>query len=195
MGWTAAASLIAGAAAALAGLWLIVVGVAAVWLRLGLWAAHRAWVVVPERAARTALDEGWRRPDWRAEEFVTGELAALIDGRSWVARRAIRLVRDRATDPGARSVALERLAQAAAAARRESAARRARWARTVLAPSAVAVLAGGVALVGLSESTPGPVIAHPWRTALSLVAAAGTAAVLASAAHQASWSKTRGGSG
>ena len=195
VGWTGAASLIVAVGAGLAGLWLIVVGIAGAWLRVGLWAAHRTLVVVPERAAATALDEGWRLPGWRGEELVADALAALVDGRSWVARRAIRLVRARHTDPGARSVALERLAQAAAAAQREAAARRTRWARTVLAPSGVAVLTGGLALVGFSESTPGPVIAHPWRSAVSLVAAAGTAAAMASAAQQASWRKTRGGSG
>lgn len=195
VGWTAGASAVVAVAAALAGLWLIVIGVAGAWLRMVLWAGHHALVVVPEQAAGAALDEGWRRPQWRGEDLVAAELAALVNGRSWVARRAGRLVRTRAIDPGTRSVALERLAHVAATAQRTAAARRRRWAQTVLAPAAVAVLAGTVALLALSESTPGPVIAHPWRTGVSLVAAAGTAAAMASAAQQTAFRKTRGDSG
>jgi hypothetical protein len=182
--FAAVVSVAIGAAAAQAGLRLIVLALAIGWLRWAQLMMRLHYVVLPRHVARIALDDRWKRPGWRGnEDQVLSELRIVSGGNRRVLRRARGMVQDSAADVGRRSVAIDRLDAAIrdlAAARRNG--RRATVRHTV-APTSWAIGTGGSALVLLSEVTPGPVMAQPWRTLAGLAAAGATGSLVSLARY------------
>ncbi len=183
--WVAGVSSVAaGCVAYVAELWLIVIAVLGGWLRVTMWIATYLLHALPERVAATALDEGWRSPGWRGEALVRDDLLALTEKRPLVVRRALRIVRARQQDAGQRAVALDRLNSIRAELACRASLRRTQRLRTIIAPVIFAVALGAVALLALSDLTPGPTLPYPWRSGVGLVAAAATGSLLTSVAQR-----------
>ena len=179
----AVVSLAFAAAAAQAGLWLIVVAIAIGWLRWLQLMRRVRFVVLPRHLARIALDDRWKRLDWQDSEYaLRAELLVVAGGNRRVLRRARLLVERTAEDVGRRTVALDRLD---ATIRDVAAARRLErpWIRRAVAPTSWAMSTGGSALMLLSEVTPGPVMAQPWRTLAGLAAAGATGSLVSLARY------------
>lgn len=176
----AVASIAVGLTAANAGLWLVVIALVIGWARWAVlvWRVH--YVLVPRCLAEIALDERWKDPDWDASEaLIHLDLVTTAQGNMRVLARARRRVEWRDEDLGRRTVALGRL-DAAMLALRESSKRSSVVTRllTIIAPTSWAVGTGSSAVLLLSETTPGPVLAHPWRVLAGLVAAGATGSLV-----------------
>jgi hypothetical protein len=176
----AVASLAVVVVAARAGVWLAVVALVAGWSRWIMFVVRLHLVLLPSRLAEIALDDHWKDPDWDAgETLVHLELLTTAHGSTGALRRARRRVLRRHDDLGAQTVALDRLDAAILASReaRDRSSVRARLA-SVLAPTTWAVSTGGSAVLLLSETTPGPVLSHPWRMLAGLAAAGATGSLV-----------------
>lgn len=176
----AVVSLAVGLAAADAGLWLVVAALVIGWSRWAVFVARTQIVVVPRQLATFALDERWKDPDWDAgEALVHRQLVTAARRNARVLERARRRVERQEEDLGRRTVAIDRL-DAAMLAVRGSSDRRSvvrRLTGTVV-PTSWAVGTGGSAVLLLSETTPGPVLNHPWRVLAGLVAAGATSSLV-----------------
>ena len=176
---TAVASLAMALAAANTGLWLVVAVLVIGWARWSVFIGRVQFVLLPRSLAKIALDERWKDPDWDdSEALIHLDLVTIAHGNPRVLARARRRVR-RDEDLGRRTVALGRL-DAAMLTLRESSERPSVVTRllTVLAPTSWAVGTGGSAVFLLSETTPGPVLTHPWRVLAGLVAAGATSSLV-----------------
>lgn len=174
------ASLALGVAAAKAGLWLVVIALVVGWSRWAVFVARVQFVLVPRSLASIALDARWKDPDWDASEaLVHLELVTIAHGNPRLLARARRRVQRRDDDLGRRTVALDRLDAATLALpqgpQRPSVINRL---TATLAPTTWAVGTGGSAVLLLSETTPGPVLGHPWRVLAGLVAAGATSSLV-----------------
>jgi len=176
----AIASLAIAVAAADAGLWLVVAALIVGWARWAVFVARVHFVLVPRSLVQIALDQRWKDPDWDAgEALIHLELVTVAHGSTRVLARARRRVQRCDDDLGRQTVALGRL-DAAMLALRESSKGSSVVARllTILAPTSWAVGTGSSAVFLLSETTPGPVLAHPWRVLAGLVAAGATSSLV-----------------
>lgn len=176
----AIASLAIALAAADAGWWLVVAALIIGWARWTVFVWRLHYVLVPRCLADIALDERWKDPDWDASEaLIHLDLVTIAHGNTRVLARARRRVQRRDEDLGRRTVALGRL-DAAMLALRGSSKGSSVVTRllTILAPTSWAVGTGSSAVFLLSETTPGPVLAHPWRVLAGLVAAGATSSLV-----------------
>jgi len=176
----AVASIAIGLAAANAGLWLVVIVLVIGWARWSVFVGRVRIVVLPRSLAEIALDERWKDPDWDASEaLIHLELVTTAHGDPRLLVRARRRVQHRDDDLGRRTVALGRL-DAAMLALREAPQHAPAITRLTgtLAPTTWAVGTGSSAVLLLSETTPGPVLAHPWRVLAGLVAAGATGSLV-----------------
>lgn len=177
----AVTSVALGLAAANAGLWLVVVVLVIGWARWSVFVWRVHFVLVPRCLAEIALDERWKDPDWDASEaLIHVDLVTTAQGNIRVLARARRRVQRRDEDLGRRTVALGRLDAARLVLRESSTKGSSVVTRllTMLAPTSWAVGTGSSAVFLLSETTPGPVLAHPWRVLAGLVAAGATSSLV-----------------
>lgn len=174
------ASLALAFAAANARLWLVVAVLIVGWARWAVFVGRTHFVLVPRCLAKIALDERWKDADWDASEaLIHLELITVAHGSTHMLARARRRVQRHNEDLGRRTVALGRL-DAATLALRKSSNDFSVVTRllTILAPTSWAVGTGSSAVFLLSETTPGPVLAHPWRVLAGLVAAGATSSLV-----------------
>ena len=157
-------------------LWAIVVALVVGWLRVPLLLRRARRDHLGPLLLQAASHEGWREPGWAGEDELVERLVVVADGSTGLLRAVRREVDGWGAGLGARAVALDRLDLAI---RVTEARRRRRVARaaTVLAwPTVGAVAMGLLVAVGLSDVTPGPVLAAPWNAAAAVVAAVVTTA-------------------
>lgn len=172
-------SLALGVLAAQAGWWLPVLLLVTGWLRWSVLIGRLHLVQIPRALARIALDERWRLADWEAEAALERDLLRTAAGGELTLRRARRRVARSDGDLGRRVVALERLdgALRTLTAAPRSSGGLALLLRTAL-PASWAMSTGSSAILLLSEATPGPVMAQPWRVLAGVATAAATGTVL-----------------
>lgn len=179
-GVAAVVSLAVGIAAANVHAWIVVVALAAGWVRWFYILARLQLVVHPRRLAEIALDQRWRDPDWdEAELVIHRRLLTLADGRPRTLHRARKCVDRSTNDIGRRTVALERLDTVDSCMRQESESMGAqRWVARTIGPTSWAMGTGASTLMIFSETTPGPVLGQPWRALAGLAAAGATSSLL-----------------